>query len=399
MCLNEHLPSLNLLTEMKLFTIILILISSIMTLSAQAVQIGAKDSIVSEILNETRHFTIVLPPSYEEYKKIKYPVIYVLDGDFLLHSTSGIIEYISKTGEIPEFIQIYISNSNRTKDFTPSHTTINYEQENDPTLDQSGGGKEFLKFLNLELIQYINHNYRTNSFNTLIGRSFAGLIGGFDYLQSETELDSYLLIDPSFWWDKQFVVRLADEVSRKSIENRRIYIASSDNFDFSNYIKEMRNSQNSFYEKIENHKIDSTKIRHEYFEQNTHGTVTVPSIYNGLTFIFGDYELKGMKYRTADQIINHFAKFSKSYAAEFTPLEGMINWLASIQNDKDKLEALKLYELNANNYPGSVNALLNLGEKYENLNMIEKAIVQYKNVLEIDENNVKAIDKVKAFRR
>ncbi|WP_424001221.1 alpha/beta hydrolase-fold protein [Maribacter sp. IgM3_T14_3] len=384
---------------MKLFKIVLIIISSTIGLSAQAFQNGEKDSIVSETLNETRHFKIVLPPSYDEYEKIEYPVIYVLDGDFLINSTSGIIEYMSKTGEIPEFIQIYISNSDRTKDFTPSHTVINYEQQNDSTLEQSGGGKEFLKFLNFELIPYINQSYRTNSFDTLIGRSFAGLIGGFDYLQSETELDSYLLIDPSFWWDKQLVVRLLDQVSRNIIKNRRIYIASSDNFDFSNYIKEMRNSQNSFYEKIQNHKIDSTKIRQDYFEQNTHGTVTIPSIYNGLTFIFGDYELKGMKYRTADEIINHFANFSKNYGAEFTPLEGMINWLASIQNEKDKLEALKLYELNANNYPESVNALVILGEKYEELNMIEKAIVQYKNVLKIDKNNVNAIDKVEALRK
>ncbi|CAM4405972.1 alpha/beta hydrolase-fold protein [Zobellia nedashkovskayae] len=383
---------------MKLFTIFLILISSTLTLSGQAIQIGEKDSIFSESLNETRHFKTILPPSYEKYTKIKYPVIYILDGDFLIQSTSGIIEYMSKTGEIPEFIQIYISNSNRTKDFTPSHTTTNYEQENDPTLEDSGGGKEFLRFLNLELIPHINQRYRTNSFNTLIGRSLAGLIGGYDYLQNETELSSYILIDPSFWWDKQLVVRLADEVSQKSIENRRIYITSSDNFEFSNYIEEMRNSQNSFYEKVHNHKIDSSKIRHDYFEKNTHGTVTIPSIYNGLTFIFADYELKGMKYRTADEIINHFAKFSKAYKAEFTPLEGMINWLASIQNDKDKLGALKLYELNAKNYPKSVVSLLNLAEQHELLNMPEKALEDYKNILKIDSENQTVIDKIKTLQ-
>lgn len=384
---------------MKLFKIFLILISSTFTLSAQAILVGEKDSIISKTLNETRHFKIILPSSYKKYTKITYPVIYILDGDFLIQSTSGIIEYMSKTGEIPEFIQIYISNSNRTKDFTPSHTTTNYEKENDPTLEDSGGGKKFLKFLNLELIPHINQSYRTNSFNTLIGRSFAGLIGGYDYLQTETELNSYILIDPSFWWDKQMVVQLVDNVSRKSIENRRIYISSSDNFKFSNYIEEIRNSQNSFYKKIHNQKIDSTKIRHDYFEKNTHGTVTIPSIYNGLTFIFAGYELKGMKYRNADEITNHFVKFSKTYGAEFTPLEGMINWLASIQNDKDKIGALKLYELNAINYPNSINALLNLAEQYEERNMIEKALNEYKNVLKIDTKNIKAIEKIKKLRK
>lgn len=381
-------------------SIILLTICSLVTISvsSQSSEFGRKDSLASGILKETRNFKIILPATYDKYSKIRYPVVYVLDGDFLIKSTSGILEYMSKTGEIPEMIQVYISNKDRTRDFTPTQTSINYEGEEDASLKNSGGGMEFLKFLNTELVEYIDSMYRTNSFNILIGRSFAGLIGGFDYLQEETELSGYLLIDPSFWWDEEVNVQLIETVPTKDLENKRIYISSSDNFEFSNYIEKMRNSQNAFYSKIQNKRIDSTKAKLEYFEQNTHGTVTIPSLYSGLVFIFDDYFLKGMKYRTAEEIIDHFKQFSEQSGAEFIPLEPMINWLASIQNDKDKSGALRLYELNAFNYPESVNALLNLAEQYEQRNMIEKAIGEYRKVLEVDTVNVKAMDKIRVLK-
>lgn len=381
---------------MKIVIIFLILFCSATTsLSAQDIEIGKKDSIDSRILGETRHFRIILPSTYNQYSKIKYPTLYVLDGDFLVQSTSGIIEYMSKTGQIPEMIQVYLSNTDRTRDFTPSHTIINYEGQEDSSLEKSGGGKDFLDFVNIELVKYIDKSYRTNSYNLLIGRSLAGLIGGFDYLQDKTELDSYLLIDPSFWWDEKITVKLAESTLGN---NKRLYISCSDNFEFSDYIKEMREGQVSFYETIKNKNIDSTKIKLDFFERNTHATVTIPSLYNGLAFLFKDFFLTGMKYRSADEIINHFARFSENYGAEFTPLEGMISWLASIQNEKDNSGALKLYELNVHNYPKSILALQTLAEQYELRNMIENASEKYRDILKIDSGNKIALEKIKKLK-
>tara|TARA_R110002012_G_scaffold140822_3_gene298501 strand:+ start:282 stop:1433 length:1152 start_codon:yes stop_codon:yes gene_type:complete len=379
----------------KLTLSILLFLLSISSFS-QAIEVGKKDSIESKILQKTRNFKIILPSTYWQYSKIKYPVVYILDGDFLIQSTSGIIEYMSKTGQIPEMIQIYISNTDRTRDFTPTHTTINYEGEEDISLQNSGGGTNFLEFLNNELVEYIDKNFRTNSYNIIIGRSFGGLIGGFDFLQEKTELNSYLLIDPSFWWDKQRTVKLAENIDYKTIKNKRVYISSSDNLEFSDYIVNMRASHISYFEKV--NKVDSTKVKLEFFEQNTHGTVTIPSLYNGLVFLFDDYFLKGMKYKSADQIIDHFTQFSKNYCAEFTPLEGMIKWLASIQYEKNSFSALKLYEFNAKNYPKSLNALQTLAEQYEVMNMKKMAIAKYQEILHIDDENINAIKKIKGLK-
>lgn len=385
---------------MKYKIIISTLIAFItMQLYSQDVKIGVQDSIKSTILNEVRPIKILFPTSYKKYKLKKYPVTYILDGDFLLHSSSGMIEYMSKTGQIPEMIVVYISNTNRTRDFTPSKTSINYEGKEDESLKDSGGGKDFLKFLNTELIPYIDNSYRTNSFNTLIGRSFGGLIGGYDYLKKETNLDRYLLIDPSFWWNKQIVVNQIDSVSLSDIKNKKLYISCSDNFEFSDYIQKMRNSQELFYAKLKNQGVSNSNIKIEYFEDYTHGTVTIPSLHKGLLYIFDNYYLKGMKYKTADEVVSHFSKFSKDNNAEFPPLEGMINWLASIQIDKDEGGAIKLYKLNTINYPESLNVHFNLAELYEKLNMTNQAIEKYRDILKLDAENKSANDKIKELER
>ena len=385
---------------MKYRITISILIALIfMELYAQNVKIGIPDSINSTVLNEVRHIKILIPASYKKYELKKYPVTYILDGNFLLHSTSGMIEYMSKTGQIPEMIVVYVSNTNRTRDFTPSKTNINYEGEDDVSLKDSGGGKYFLKFLNKELIPYIDNNYRTNAFNTLIGRSFGGLIGGYDYMQNESEIDRYLLIDPSFWWNEQFVINQIDRVELSDLNNKKVYIACSDNFKYSNYIEEMRNSQNLFYTKLKDKGVTISNIKIDYFEDDTHGTVTIPSLHKGLLYIFDNYYLKGMKYKSSDEIISHFSKFSENNNAQFPPLEEMINWLASIQMEKDKKGAIKLFQLNALNYPESVDAHLNLARLYEKLEMTNEAIEKYRDVLKVDIENKTAINKIKELEK
>jgi predicted alpha/beta superfamily hydrolase len=304
------------------------------------------------------------------------------------------IEYMSKTGQIPEMILVYISNTNRTRDFTPTKTNINYEGEDDKSLEQSGGGKSFLRFLNTELIPHVEKKFRTNSFNAIVGRSFGGLIAAYDYLQKESKIDRYLLIDPSLWWNEQFVIKEINNTLLSAVEDRKIYIACSDNFKYSNYIKEMRNSQELFYTNLKKDGVSNSNIKIEYFEEYTHGTVTIPSLHKGLLFIFNNFYLNGMKYKKADEIIYHFSKFSEDNKAKFPPLEGMINWLASTQKGKDQMGAIKLYQLNTTNYPESLNAHFNLAEHYEKLDMTNKAIEKYKDILKIDVGNKKAREKI-----
>jgi len=361
--------------------------------NAQDFKVGIQDSIVSAILGESREINIVLPKSYAKYSYVKYPVTYVLDGDFLIQSSSGMIEYMSKTGQIPEMIIVYVSNTNRTRDFTPSYSNINYQGKEDTSLNQSGGGKKFLKFLNLELIPYIDGKYNSNSYNTIVGRSLGGLIASYDFLQESSKLTGYILIDPSLWWNEKSLIFDKNVPLKGKIRNKRIYIASSDNFKYSNDVNEMRISQELFYTNLKNNGISQANAKLEYFENYTHGTVTIPSFYNGMLHVFKNFYLEGMKYKKADDIINHFTVYSKNNNAHFFPLEPMINWLASLQNVKE--DSIKLYEFYIRYYPTSLSPYFSLAKIYEKDKELEKALVLYRKILKLDTKNAKAIEKIK----
>ena len=45
------------------------------------IQIGLKDSLQSQVLNESREFYVELPESYVPGSEQRYPVVYLLDGD------------------------------------------------------------------------------------------------------------------------------------------------------------------------------------------------------------------------------------------------------------------------------------------------------------------------------
>lgn len=106
------------------------------------------DNIKSEKLGEERRITIGLPASYEANKDKKYPVLYLLDGDYLFDPFSGAVSYGTYWDDIPEMIIIGI------------HQNKDEERYDDTTIDQNEGlpfekGAKFFEFIGAELIPYI----------------------------------------------------------------------------------------------------------------------------------------------------------------------------------------------------------------------------------------------------
>ena len=97
-----------------LIVIIVLLLLPFDSITAQEkdehIVIGKYDKIYSKLLNEERTLLISLPKGYE-YSQEKYPVIYVLDGDFINHVRAfGTINYLTWSS-IPRMIIVSIKNT------------------------------------------------------------------------------------------------------------------------------------------------------------------------------------------------------------------------------------------------------------------------------------------------
>ena len=70
------------------------------------------DTILSKILNQNRSIDIQLPRSYDNDLEKKYPLMIVLDGDYMFNLVSGSVDYLSYWGDIPENIVVGINQIN-----------------------------------------------------------------------------------------------------------------------------------------------------------------------------------------------------------------------------------------------------------------------------------------------
>ena len=127
-------------------------------------KVGVLDSLYSKILNESRKIYIQLPASYTPEKNQKYPVVFILDGEMFLPTVNDVQNYYSG-GFTPEMVLVGISNDkNRIRDLTTSTITTKYGM---PFNEKNGEADNFRKFIETELIPFIENKYPVTNYRTL----------------------------------------------------------------------------------------------------------------------------------------------------------------------------------------------------------------------------------------
>ncbi len=371
--------------------IIVVLLLSFSTLMGQKktpYTIGETYQIQSEILNEQREFIVELPDSYHNSQK-KYPLVVILDGEVNYHSHSGVIKHMTQGRQMPEVIIVAIKNVDRVRDFTPTKylTNLNGSSAVD-NHKTSGQSKKFLAFIEGELLPNIEKKYRINSFKTLVGISHGGLLVGSSFLSKETTFNGFISMDPSFWWDNQYIVKELVNTDLKQIGNKRIYVSTADKFENFDRIPHVFtaniNSHERFHSELKNKGFSPSKVELEYFKEENHWTVALLSLYHGMQFIFKDIRMKNIRNSSYNQIVSYY---QKNYNGGFSPPERDINIIGYRLLQKNPTKALAFFKLNVKNYPYSFNAYDSLGEAYMKLGKKEKAIKAYKKSLDLNANN------------
>jgi len=108
------------------------------------ITLGKSFSFASRVLNESREIQIYIPTSYNDSIKKTYPVLYVLDGQDYFNSVVSFQRMLIKRAMFPEFIVVGIHTESQKR-------RILFEADS----------KRFIEFLDSEIIQFIDNNYRT----------------------------------------------------------------------------------------------------------------------------------------------------------------------------------------------------------------------------------------------
>ncbi|MFC5625412.1 alpha/beta hydrolase-fold protein [Algoriphagus winogradskyi] len=361
----------------------------------ELIQIGSKHTLYSKILEEERAFWISLPESYsqEESSYKTYPLLIVLDGNSFFHSISSTVNYMGRIGRIPEMIVIGIQNVSRTRDFTPDKIVTT--REND-----FGGGDNFLDFLEEELIPNIDQEYRTAPYRILFGHSLGGLLATHAYMKETTIFNSFIAIDPSFGsWDAATMDKKLEAVTTNSF-NRYLYLATA-NWGKRNIRNRDRHVR--LFESLNSKVEGEFAASMEYFENEDHSSVPIPAFHHGISSIFEGYGISYRDVDSLDQLTEHFEKISHRLSWTFSPPENLVNRIGysrlQSRDEIEKSKSLEFFILNTENYPESFNAFDSLGEAYEVVGNIEKAIANYETSLRLNPANEHARTRIESLKK
>lgn len=253
---------------------------------AQAVAQSSPDSIAidSKVLNEKCKAFVYLPENYISTTE-KYPVVYVLDGEYYSSFTADASILLAQSQLAPNCIIVGITTNNRQRDFSPA---LDEDSGQTQDLKTAGGADNFLSYLKKELIPMVEEKYRALPYRVLIGHSTGGLLAYYSLYRTPELFQALISIDGSTWWNKGKVGRevieylsFNPEYKGKIFECRKdikIPVRFPVNIELLTYLDKKR----------------PTGLDYHYLElpNETHGTIVFPGTYYGLKGIFSDYKKK-----------------------------------------------------------------------------------------------------------
>jgi hypothetical protein len=315
-------------------------------------------------------------PGEAASNKDRYPVLYLLDGDGHFSSVVGMIQQLSTGGNnnCPKMIVVAIPNTDRARDLTPTHIDADPPMMDSASSKTSGGGENFIAFIEKELMPYIESKYPTAPYKMFIGHSFGGLLVMQTFIHHTDLFNSYVCIDPSMWWDKQTLLKQAEKVlAEKRFEGKSLYLGIANTLEAGMNIKKVQTDTSSDSRHIrsilklnavfEKNKQTGLTYRSKYYPDDSHGSVPFIAEYDAIRFFFDFFPLKiGMKDFTdttgalAAKYRNHFNNLSKKMGYQIKPDEGEINFIGyDFLGRKINKTAESLFQLNVENYPESSN--------------------------------------------
>lgn len=256
--------------------------------------------ISSKILKEDRTVYIHLPKPDSLNPNKHFDVLYLMDGESHFDMLAQYTDYLSRwdVNVIPPMIVVGIVNTKRTRDLTPTSSNINYFGKPDTNavswMKPSGGNEQFLQFIKQELMPYIDGHYKTHDFKILAGHSFGGLASINCLLTHPDMFNAYIAISPSFWWDNEYMLKLANEKLNKDIKlNKQFFysdasegIADSSSF-HTNLLK--------FNDILTTKGVKELRYTYKYYPTETHMTEPMPAYYDALRFIYKDWKNQSAK--------------------------------------------------------------------------------------------------------
>jgi uncharacterized protein len=363
-----------------------LLLGSSAALAQPGVGTVKRFSLKSTALGEDRVILVRTPVGYET-NNVKYPVLYMTDGDAHMGHTASTIEFLVRNGRISDLIVVGVTNTDRTRDLTPAKST-DKNAAGELRFPTAGGADNFLKFFETELIPEIEKTYRTQPYRVFAGHSLGGLFAIHALITKPGLFNSYVAVSPSLQWENAEALKRAEDFLKNQKElNVTLFVS------LGNEPGAIGESFDKFRDALAKTNIKGFEWQAEKMSDEDHGSVVLRSHYFGLRKVYADWQaprdvksgavLGGLKGADA-----HYAKLSQRFGYSIPVPEGLINQVGyQLIFDGKPEEAIAVFKANVERYPASANVYDSLAEAYEQGGRIDLAEPLYDKARTLGEQN------------
>ncbi len=343
--------------------------------------------IQSKVMGEERVILVRTPQGYET-NEVRYPVLYMTDGNAHIAHTSSTIDFLARNGRMSEMIVVGILNTDRTRDLTPTHASMPQPNGDPIQFPTSGGADKFLKFIETEVIPMIEARYRTQPYRIFAGHSFGGLFAINAMLTRPDLFNAYIAVSPSLQWDNFIMVKRADEFFKARKEfNKTLFIS------LGNEPGDITEGFNQFKEVLTKNKVKGLDWDSQMMKDEDHGSVVLRSHYFGLRKIFDGWQLArnsetGAIVGTLQGVEDHYKKLSQKFGYQILVPEALMNQIGyQLLGAGRSDEAISAFKSNVERYPASANVYDSLAEAYEKSGRLDLAKPNYEKAFTLGKQN------------
>lgn len=349
----------------KLYFLTLLLFTAPL-LSAQTIY----KTINSSRIGTQRQIKIQLPRNYEQNTEKTYPLIIVLDGDYLFEPMAGNVDYYSYWDEIPEAIVVGV-NQIDSRDDDSMYDSKRFLPEKK--------GAQFFEFLGMELLKFMDENYRTSKFVAIAGHDITANFINYYLFKENPLFHAYINLSPDL--APEMTTHLTEKLALTE-SPKWFYLAVG-----TNDIPELKKGISELNRELAVIENANFKYKFEEFDSATHYTLAGRALPKALEHIFSSYKPLGVReydelvmmegspfdyLKEKYEIINNNFGINKKvrfndYLAVGKALEFVQKW--------DELE--KLGELAREQYPNSALGTYYLARSYEATGRSKKAMRTY----------------------
>lgn len=238
----------------------------------------------SEKLKQSRSISILTPPSYESNKNKKYPLLLLLDGEYLFDPFAGTMSYTNYWDDLPEVIIVGINHKDKQE------RTFDTQSGKETGLPEEQGNK-FFEFITMELLPQLEKKYRIAPFKIIAGHDqTAGYLNFFLYKE-----------DPAFNAYIAFSPELATEMEshlpeRLAAQKKQVfyYLATAEGD-----VKKLQKSTKALNDSIKAVKNDALRYHFDDFGNASHYSLVAFGVPSAMYHIFSSYQpISANEYQT-----------------------------------------------------------------------------------------------------